>query len=269
MASLVVHKTSSGTTSKHAKLSTKITHTIGKYDIVFHLLLPSQLKPILFLLHSTASDTHPKQDIDNISFTEDGNTIVSDLDYKHDIDKQYNALFSGWTASIVFPAYVNEVFDLHCDILQFVGSLQYRHQLTSVRFCSSQYPVHNGFSGPGFKNLVNDLCRVCVDNGFNVAKNGLYPYTNHLKEKCKAQRLSCSHTFIYRGNTTLRSQEQYRKITYHGNRKNSRGKKGLYMKRRSNSSRSFCNDSTCSFFSCLHLITDLFLQSMDQVTSHT
>ena len=53
---------------------------------------------------------------------------------------------------------------------------------------------------------------------------------------------------IYHGNTTLTSQEQYRKITYHGNRKNRRGKKGLYMKRRSNSSRSFCNDSKYSFF---------------------
>ena len=76
-----------------------------------------------------------------------------------------------------------------------VGSLQYRHQVTSVQFCGNKYLVHNIFSGSGFKNLVNDLCRVCVDNGFNVAKNGLYPYTNNLKEKCEAQRFSCSHTF--------------------------------------------------------------------------
>ena len=58
------------------------------------------------------SDPQHKPYIHNSLFSPEGNTIISDLDYKHEIDKQYNALFSGWDASIVFPAYVNEVYDL-------------------------------------------------------------------------------------------------------------------------------------------------------------
>ena len=79
----------------------------------------------------------------------------------------------------------------------------------------------NGFSGLGFKKLVKGLCSVCVDSGFNIAKNGLYPYT----KVYEIQRFSCSHTFFYCGNTTQRSQRDYRKITYHCDWKNSQGKK--------------------------------------------
>ena len=66
----------------------------------------------------------------------------------------------------------------------------------------------------GFETLVKaTLCSVCgVDSGFNLSKNGLYPYTNIHKEKCKAQRLSCSHVIVYSGNSTQRSQQDYRKI---------------------------------------------------------
>ena len=171
---------------------------------------------LLILLHlsehqDTASSTINQHCIPiapNSLSIRNGNIIVSDFYQKQRIDNQYNALFCGWQSSIRFPAYVNKVYTLECDILQFVGCMKYR-SIINIRFCPNTYSIIDEYDGSGFKNLAKDLARVCVDSGFKVARNGLYPFINVSKEKCKAQKFSCSHTFVYRGNTTERTKHIY------------------------------------------------------------
>ena len=59
----------------------------------------------------------------------------NEVSFKEQIHADYNALFSDWESKITFPAYFNYVFEPQCNILHFVGDLQYRNQLQSVRIC--------------------------------------------------------------------------------------------------------------------------------------
>ena len=172
----------------------------------------------------------------------------NEVSFKEQIHADYNALFSDWESKITFPAYFNYVFEPKCNILHFVGDLQYRNQLQSVRFCHMKYPIDDGFNGAGFADLSTDLCRAAVDSGFYIAKNGSYPFKDSYKNHCQAKKFSCSHAFPYRGNFTSRSALDYRNKSYHCDKKNSRGREGIYLNRRSNPSRSFCKDSKCSCF---------------------
>ena len=176
--------------------------------------------------------------------------IVSfnEISLKEQIQTDYNALFADWEGKITFPAYFNHVFKEECNILHFVGDLRYRNQLQSIRFCSELYPIEGGFEGSGFTDLTTDLCRASVDSGFSIAMNGNYPFTDFYKNKCQAKRFSCIHAFPYRGNTNSRSTLVYRNKSYHCDRKNSRGREGINLNRRSNTTRSLCKDSKCSCF---------------------
>ena len=203
--------------------------------------------------HSTKEEIGSTKTREEIGSTK-GDVICSDIVHfndialKEQIQADYNALFSEWESKITFPAYFNHVFQPECNILHFVGDLQYRNQLQSIRFCTVKYPIENGFDGPGFADLSTDLCRASVDSGFYIAKNGYYPFKDFYKNQCKAKKFSCSHAFSYRGNTTSRSALDYRNKSYHCDKKNSRGKEGIHMSRRSNPSRSLSKDSKCSCF---------------------
>ena len=175
----------------------------------------------------------------------------TEADLKAFIQHRYDQLFTAWRCFIPFPAYVQDTFVSDCDILQYVGRKAYKNQLSSVRFCPIKYPVKQGFDGKAFKELSIDIGRAAIDNGFQIAKNGNYPFTpNNSKQKVKltAKRFSCVHNSTYRGNAKYRQDMTYRDHTYHNDRKNTRGAFGLTYCRRSNTMKSYCKHTSCSFF---------------------
>ena len=183
--------------------------------------------------------------------------MASEAELKAFIQHRYDQLFAAWTCVLPFPAYVQDTFVSDCNLLQFVGRKAYKNQISCVRFCPIKYPVKQGFDGDAFKELSIDIGRVAIDNGFQIAKNGNYPFTSNKKVKLFAKRFSCIHSSTYRGNTKYRASLEYRNHTYHSDRKNSRGPHGSTMCRRSNTLRSYCKHTSCSFF---------FLVSHDDVS---
>ena len=183
--------------------------------------------------------------------------VLSEAALKAFIEDRYNQLFADWTCSIPFPAYIQGKFLSECNILQFVGKKAYRNYVTCVRFCPSKYPVEQGLNGDAFKQLSTDIGRAAIDNGFQIAKNGNYPFTplfhkqknmEKKQPKVTAKRFSCVHNSQYRGSITGRQNLDYRDHTYHSDRKNSRGLQGSTMCRRSNTFKSYCKHTSCSFF---------------------
>ena len=129
------------------------------------------------------------------------------------------------------------------DLLMFVDENNYKKNVVHVEFDSDRYPITGGFDGDGFQSLSTDLCRASMSNGFNLIRNGNYPYNGNRI----AKRFSCSRCSKYRGNTTQRASLTFRDITYHCDRKNSRGKNGLTMPRHSKTLRSLCKNILTQF----------------------
>ena len=173
--------------------------------------------------------------------------MSEDTELKTFIHTKYEQLFSDWTTAFQFPSCLHGVKS-NWDLMMFVGRSVYKDTDHCIYFCSEEYPIHGGFDGDGYKRLSNDLCRESISNGFNLIKIGRYPYG-----KKYGRKFSCSRCSRYRGNTTQRASLTYRNVTYHCDRKNSRGKDGLTMPRRSRTLRSICKDNCCSFFFILGL----------------
>ena len=170
--------------------------------------------------------------------------MAEDTDLKAFIHDKYEQLFSDWTAEFPFPSYLEGLYSDDWDLLMFVGKKNLKKNVVHVEFDSDRYPITGGFDGDGFQSLSTDLCRASMSNGFNLIRNGNYPYSGDRI----AKRFSCSRCSKYRGNTTQRASLTFRDITYHCDRKNSRGKNGLTMPRRSKTLRSLCKENCCSFF---------------------
>ena len=169
--------------------------------------------------------------------------VEDDTDLKSFIHTKYEQLFSDWTTTFMFPSYLFGVKS-KWNLMMFVGNSVYRNSDHCIYFCPDQYPIDGEFDGDGYKKLSNDLCRESIANGFNLIKNGSYPYG-----KKSGRKFSCSRCSKYRGDTTTRASLTYQRVTYHCDRKNFRGKDGLSMPRRSKTMRSLCKENCCSFFS--------------------
>ena len=173
--------------------------------------------------------------------------MVLDTDLKDFIHINYKKLFASWNSTLTFPAFLNGIYSIDCDILQFAGKSNKQHKKSSsvVRFCYFKYPVLGGFEGEGFKLLAQDLSKAAIDNGFRIFSNGKYSL---VRLKSHGKRFSCSRVSPYRGDLQKRSKLLFRNISLHYDRRNSRGPEGKTVPRRSKTQRAIGKDCLCSFF---------------------
>ena len=177
--------------------------------------------------------------------------MPSDTVLKDYIDQQFTELNAKWSSSIFMPALVDSVFMEKCDILQFVNDHTFYGYDSPrlVRFSTEKYSLLDGFEGNGFKELCKDVMKASIKSGFKVSKNGNYEIKSL---NIVAKRFSCTRSFVYRGDKSSRSDLSYRNLSYHNDRKNNRGKKGIHMSRRSKTSRSLTPSCRCRFFFLIH-----------------
>ena len=120
-------------------------------------------------------------------------------------------------------------------LLIYLSFLQFNIKLTfyfvninigsKTYFSSEKYPSNGGFIGQGFIDLKKALQLAATKCGYNITSNG--------GDK-SLQTFTCKHTRKYRNNIQSRQDLQYRKRSFHNDKRNTRGYEGRHLPRLSN-----------------------------------
>ena len=82
--------------------------------------------------------------------------------------------------------------------------------LSSIYFCRFTYPTQDGFAGPEFLQLGDDLILAAAQSGgFHLIRNGLRKLKAYNYSDC--YKFSCSQCLPYRGDLNSRQVTVYRK----------------------------------------------------------
>ena len=137
------------------------------------------------------------------------------------------------------------------DILQFVGNKSYLHSDRMIYFNNKTWPVFNKVKPfeceDNYKSLIICIQESAYSTGMNITGNG----SNYLKihgENILCKKFTCHRIHTYDGNIHERKKKQYRRTTYHNNRKNTRGPEGIKLPRQKNTFRPYTPDQCCKFF---------------------
>ena len=109
--------------------------------------------------------------------------------------------------------------------------------------CPIKYNTQDGFDGNGFKELLKTLSDSSQKSGFSIIRKGYYKYRD-----IKYARIVCSMFEYYRGKLDKRKSSEYRVYSFHNDRKNSRGKDGKKLARKSRTGRNLAYEGKCSCF---------------------
>ena len=74
-----------------------------------------------------------------------------------------------WEGELIFTAFIGNIYNHKCNIIQFFGDINKKYSPFEVSFCNEKYPV----SGIGIKQLTKDLQNSSIINGYNLVRNGL------------------------------------------------------------------------------------------------
>lgn len=216
------------------------------------------------------SANHPSgviENADNIidESSNDGNSLNSTLNELPNLDDvstdQYgrtrfiqkaihNLAFAlnNWEGKLLFDTMLYaSVPTSNYDILSLVDD-KYKLFPNQVYFCRHKYPVNNGFSGIGWKDLVLDLERSSLNQGFSIFCNGYSGGKTASNHGRNTRVFKCKHGVIYRGNIDTRKQvSNYRVTKAVNDRQNGRGSKGKSLPRRSSTYRSLDKNQCCPF----------------------
>ena len=106
-------------------------------------------------------------------------------------------------------------------------------------FSSEKYPSNGGFVGQGFTDLKKALQLAATKCGYNITSNG---------GGKSLRTFTCKHTRKYRNNIKSRQDLQYRKRSFHNDKRNTRGYEGRHLPRLSNTYRSSNLNDTCRYY---------------------
>jgi hypothetical protein len=109
---------------------------------------------------------------------------------------------------LIFPAFIGNIFNEKCNILQFVGDINKKYSPFEVSFCNEKYPV----SDIGIKQLTKDLQNASIINGYNLVRNG---HRTIYSTGCKQISFCCHRVRKYHGNLQKRQAAEYREKSYH------------------------------------------------------
>ena len=157
-------------------------------------------------------------------------------------------LLQNWDCKLLFDIMLyGTTYTPKYNILSFLDE-KYKLFPSCVYFPQSKYPITDGFSGVGWKNLVKDLTRSALHDGYNIFCNG-YSGGKSSNYPCKQSRVfKCRHGVVYRGNVVDRKLiDNYRKTIAINDRTNGRGPEGKKLPRRSSTYRSLNKQQCCPF----------------------
>ena len=165
------------------------------------------------------------------------------------IDTSLNDLQNDWRGKIYLKVHIGD-FKLHkTNIINHIGKA-YQHQKTpTFYFCRETYPIAGGFKGNGFKKLVDDIQRASITTGgFQVTRSGTHRYKNDMKG---SYILKCNRCQLYKGDISYNSTKQFRKLSFHNDRKNNRTGKETRHPRKGKTQLPLTRSHRCPFFMLL------------------
>ena len=165
--------------------------------------------------------------------------------------KESTLLLNSWSSSLLFDiSYHGMTKFKDYNILTYIDE-RYKYFPPTIYFCPKKYPSTNGFKGQTWKDLLKDLQRKSLDQGFNLVSNG-YGKTS---TNAPYRRITCSKGFVYRNNVNKRKEHSNYRVTIAINdRSNGRGPMGRTSERRSSTQRPFDSICRCKFY--FHICVD-------------
>ena len=148
---------------------------------------------------------HLTLNLNNHHLVDDSNTCFYDL-----IDVACRQINQCWIGAIKMCCVVDDTYSTSSDALSRAG----KHQkyatklLSSISFCRFTYPTQDGFTGPGFLQLGDDLILAAAKTGyFHLIRNGSRKMklpTSH------CYRFMCARCLLYQGGLSSRQDSVYR-----------------------------------------------------------
>jgi hypothetical protein len=168
-----------------------------------------------------------------------------------------------WKASLPFQGFLCSP----CDVVPAPGDVAYNQKVDLfvdgasnavlkkfiIRFDPGEYPVNheeNWKENCGGHSLITAICAVSnKSSGCSLLSTG-----GKDKGSKKKRYIYCQSSRLYDSNSIARKAKKadkpqpsgpLRKVSFHGNRNNSRGQQGKLMAKRTTTSRPLCADDTC------------------------
>ena len=149
------------------------------------------------------------------------------------VDQLYEQNNTEWYSTIIMETEdFSDPNSLNNDFLEYAGKHNPSHAKLSKYMCPIKYNTEDGFDGNGFKKLLKTLSDSSQKSGFSIIRKGYYKYRD-----IKYARIVCSMYEYYRGKLDNRKSSEYRVYSFHNDRKNSRGKDGKKLARKSRTGR--------------------------------
>lgn len=169
----------------------------------------------------------------------------------HTVDTAYRDYLS-WKATLFFDLSYDPQGPFHkiemIDWLSNPTMKNCRLYFSSIRYLakSTDTPFVSDTENDGFGALKRDLQLAAIDGGYNIVCNG--SRGNAGKNDIPHRRFVCQHNRVYDFcRKKLQGKPQYRVERLHNNKKNSRGKNGLSMARKTSTKRAASKTECCSF----------------------